>query len=59
MLCLTDLNKIIKFYAYKMQQRIEELDHFECYRTTEETDDTQEYEFISVISKYTHYSTTE
>jgi hypothetical protein len=27
MLTLSDLNQIIKFYAYRIQQRIEELEH--------------------------------
>jgi hypothetical protein len=41
MLSIADLNKIIKFYAYRMQQRIEELSHFDCYKTTEESEDEQ------------------
>jgi hypothetical protein len=32
MLRICDLNQIIKHYAYKIQQRIEELDHFRSYQ---------------------------
>ncbi len=31
MLTISDLNQIIKYYAFNVQQRIEELEHFNCY----------------------------
>lgn len=59
MLSLGDLNLIIKFYAYRIQQRIEELEHLN-YNFAPQDDpeaDSQEYEFISAISKYHAYTT--
>jgi hypothetical protein len=39
MLRICDLNQIIKNYAYRMQQRMEELDHYRCYMAREDGDE--------------------
>lgn len=39
MLRICDLNQIIKHYAYKLQQRMEELDHYSSYQGREEEGD--------------------
>lgn len=44
MLTLGDLNLIIKYYAYQIQQRIEELEHLSYnFAQPEQAEDSQEY----------------
>jgi hypothetical protein len=39
MLSIGDLNQIIKYYAFKVQQRIEELEHYSCSALSDPTED--------------------
>lgn len=55
MLSIADLNVIIKYYATRIRQRIEELQHFSVFPT--DAPDQQDCEFISIISKYAQYAT--
>ena len=60
MLSIGDLNLIIKYYAFRVQQRIEQLEHYSCSALSEPSEDpSQQYQFISVISKYSNYQTVE
>lgn len=57
MLNISDLNHIIKYYATRIQQRIEELQHLPAFLP--DSPDHQDYDFISLIAKYAHYATTD
>lgn len=51
MLRICDLNQIIKHYAYNMQQRIEELEHFRSYQGREE--DSEDDATTESMARYT------
>lgn len=60
MLTIGDLNQVIKYYAFNIQQRIEELDHF----TTQLQQDYDEIDnhylqLVGIIDKYRGYVTHE
>lgn len=57
MLSISDLNHIIKYYAFRIQQRIEELQSLPAFLP--DSPDQQDYDFISLIAKYAHYATSD
>jgi hypothetical protein len=57
MLSIADLNHIIKYYAVRIQQQIEEIQNFSALPS--DPPDQQDYEFISLIAKYVHYATSD
>lgn len=57
MLSIADLNHIIKYYALRIQQRIDELHHFAVFPP--DIPDQQDCDFIALISKYSDYATSD
>ena len=53
MLTISELNQVIKHYAYQVQQRIDDLDRLTC--PTSSQDEAAEPELLSIISKYHNY----
>ena len=55
MLTLSELNQLIKYFAYQVQQRIDDLDRLQCVLPTQ--DESPQAELLSIISKYYNYVT--
>lgn len=53
MLTISELNQVIKHYAYQVQQRIDDLDRLTC--PTSPQDEAAQPELLSIISKYHNY----
>lgn len=54
------MNQLIKSYAYRIQQRMEELDRLHCSQSTTDSDSVElgEYECGMLVLKYQGYTTT-
>lgn len=60
MLTIGDLNLVIKYYAFNIQQRIEELDHFINHLQQDPDEiDTHYLQLVGIIDKYRGYVTHE
>lgn len=58
MLTIADLNQVIKYYAFNLQQRIEELDHFPSHLPQDPDEvDPLYLKLIGIIDKYRGYLT--
>jgi hypothetical protein len=53
MLTISELNQVIKYYAYEIQQRIDDLDRLTCPPSSQ--DEAVQPELLSIISKYHNY----